>query len=140
MDYFINSIGIINKFAAMENKLRSGLLRLLVTTATLLVADRMMDSVHFDQPWIAILTAFVLALLNTFLKPVLIILTIPATLLTLGLFLLVINAGILMIAAELVNGFHLEGFWNALILAIIISAANAIMGGNVKVESNRLDK
>jgi putative membrane protein len=124
----------------MENKLRSGLLRLLVTTATLLVADRMMDSVHFDQPWIAILTAFVLALLNTFLKPVLIILTIPATLLTLGLFLLVINAGILMIAAELVNGFHLEGFWNALILAIIISAANAILGGNVKVESNRLDK
>jgi putative membrane protein len=133
-------MGIINKFAVMENKLRSGLLRLLVTTATLLVADRMMESVHFDQPWIAILTAFVLALLNTFLKPVLIILTIPATLLTLGLFLLVINAGILMIAAELVNGFHLEGFWNALILAIIISAANAILGGNAKVESNRLDK
>jgi putative membrane protein len=124
----------------MENKLRSGLLRLLITTAALLVADRMMDSVHFDQPWIAILTAFVLALLNTFLKPLLIILTIPATLLTLGLFLLVINAGILMIADELVNGFHIQGFWSALLLAIIISLANAMAGGNVKVESHRLEK
>ncbi len=124
----------------MENKLRSGLLRLLITTATLLVADRLMESVHFDQPWIAFLTAFVLALLNTFLKPLLIILTIPATLLTLGLFLLVINAGILMIADELVNGFKIDSFWNALLLAIIISIANAIAGGNVKVETNRLDK
>lgn len=99
-----------------------------------------MDSVHFDKPWVAIITALILALLNVFVKPILIALTIPATILTLGLFLLVINAAMLMIADQIVPGFVIESFWSAILLAIFISLVNGLLGGNVRVERHRINK
>jgi putative membrane protein len=116
-----------------QDQLKTTLLQLISTSVTLLVADYLMDSIHFEQPWVAIITAIVLALLNAFLKPLLVLLTIPATIFTLGLFLLVINAAILMIADQLVDGFFIEGFWSAVLLAIFISMVNGLLGGNVKV-------
>ena len=116
-----------------QEQLKRTLLQLISTSVTLLVADYLMDSVHFDQPWVAIITAIVLALLNAFLKPLLVLLTIPATVFTLGLFLLVINAAILMIADQIVDGFYIDGFWSAILLAIFISLVNGLLGGNVKV-------
>jgi putative membrane protein len=116
-----------------QDRLKTTLLQLISTSVTLLVADYLMDSIHFEQPWVAIITAIVLALLNAFLKPLLVLLTIPATIFTLGLFLLVINAAILMIADQLVDGFFIEGFWSAVLLAIFISMVNGLLGGNVKV-------
>jgi putative membrane protein len=116
-----------------QEQLKRTLLQLISTSVTLLVADYLMDSIHFDQPWVAIITAIVLALLNAFLKPALVLLTIPATVFTLGLFLLVINAAILMIADQLVDGFYIDGFWSAILLAIFISLVNGLLGGNVKV-------
>jgi len=116
-----------------QDRLKTTLLQLISTSVTLLVADYLMDSIRFEQPWVAIITAVVLALLNAFLKPLLVLLTIPATVLTLGLFLLVINAAILMIADQLVDGFRIEGFWSAILLAIFISLVNGMLGGNVKV-------
>ncbi|MFM7728368.1 MAG: phage holin family protein, partial [Flavobacteriales bacterium] len=61
------------------------------------------------------------------------LLTIPATVFTLGLFLLVINAAILMIAAQIVDGFYVDGFWAAVLLALFISLVNSLLGGNVRV-------
>jgi len=116
-----------------QDQLKTTLLQLISTSATLLVADYLMDSIRFEQPWVAIITAIVLALLNAFLKPLLILLTIPATIFTLGLFLLAINAAILMIADQLVEGFMIESFWSAVLLAIFISLVNGLLGGNVKV-------
>ncbi len=116
-----------------QDRLKTTLLQLISTSVTLLVADYLMDSIRFEQPWVAIITAVVLALLNTFLKPLLVLLTIPATLLTLGIFLLVINAAILMIADQLVEGFVIEGFWSAVLLTIFISLVNGLLGGNVQV-------
>ena len=116
-----------------QDRLKTALLQLISTSVTLLVADYLMDSIRFEQPWVAIITAIVLALLNAFLKPLLVLLTIPATVFTLGLFLLVINAAILMIADQLVDGFMIEGFWSAILLAIFISLVNGLLGGNVKV-------
>jgi putative membrane protein len=116
-----------------QDQLKTTLLQLISTSVTLLVADYLMDSIHFEQPWVAIITAIVLALLNAFLKPLLVLLTIPATIFTLGLFLLVINAAILMIADQLVDGFFIESFWSAVLLAIFISMVNGLLGGNVKV-------
>ena len=116
-----------------QDKLKTTLLQLISTSVTLLVADYLMSSIRFEQPWVAIITAIVLALLNAFLKPLLVLLTIPATIFTLGLFLLVINAAILMIADQLVDGFMIEGFWSAILLAIFISLVNGLLGGNVKV-------
>jgi len=115
-----------------QDRLKTTLLQLISTSVTLLVADYLMDSIRFEQPWVAIITAIVLAL-NAFLKPLLVLLTIPATVFTLGLFLLVINAAILMIADQLVDGFMIEGFWSAILLAIFISLVNGLLGGNVKV-------
>jgi len=116
-----------------QDQLKTTLLQLISTSATLLVADYLMDSMRFEQPWVAIITAIVLALLNAFLKPLLVLLTIPATIFTLGLFLLVINASILMIADQLVDGFIIESFWSAVLLTIFISLVNGLLGGNVKV-------
>jgi putative membrane protein len=116
-----------------QDRLKTTLLQLISTSVTLLVADYLMDSIRFDQPWVAIVTAIVLALLNAFLKPLLVLLTIPATIFTLGLFLLVINAAILMIADQIVEGFFIDGFWAAILLAIFISLVNGLLGGNVKV-------
>ena len=116
-----------------QDRLKTTLLQLISTSVALLVADYLMDSIRFEQPWVAIITAVVLALLNTFLKPLLVLLTIPATLFTLGVFLLVINAAILMIADQLVEGFVIEGFWSAVLLTIFISLVNGLLGGNVQV-------
>jgi putative membrane protein len=116
-----------------QDRLKTTILQLISTSVTLLVADYLMDRIRFDQPWVAIVTAIVLALLNAFLKPLLVLLTIPATIFTLGLFLLFINAAILMIADQLVDGFVIDGLWAAILLAIFISLVNGLLGGNVKV-------
>jgi len=123
-----------------QERLKSTLLQLLSTSVTLLVADYLMDSIRFEHPWVAIVTALVLALLNAFLKPLLVLLTIPATIVTLGLFLLVINAAILMIADQLVDGFTIESFWSAVLLTIFISLVNGLLGGNVKVVKHSSDR
>jgi|JI7StandDraft_1071085.scaffolds.fasta_scaffold297208_2 putative membrane protein len=116
------------------------LLQILSTSLTLLIGDYLMSSVHFEQPWVAVVTALVLAILNVFLKPILIMLTIPATLFTLGLFLLVINAAILMIADQIVPGFYIESFWSAFLLSLFISLVNGLLGGNVRVQKHKLDE
>ena len=116
------------------DRLKRIFLQMMVTALALLVADYLMDSVYFSQSYVALITALVLGLLNTFLRPLLVILTIPATILTLGIFLLVINAAILMIADQLVDGFEIRGFGYAILLAIFISVVNAFAGGNVQVK------
>lgn len=109
----------------------------MVAAFALIVGDYLLDGVRFEQTWIALVTAVVIALLNTYLKPLLILMTIPVTILTFGVFLLVINAVILLIAREIVPGFFISGFWTALVLALLISLMNSLLGGNVKVMTNR---
>ncbi|MFY7971479.1 MAG: phage holin family protein [Flavobacteriales bacterium] len=107
--------------------------QMMVTALGLIIGDYLMDGVRFDQNWKALVTAIVLAVLNTFLKPLLVLLTIPATLFTFGLFLLVINAIILLIAGELVPGFYIAGFWSAFWLSLLISAISTLAGANVQI-------
>jgi putative membrane protein len=71
--------------------------------------------------------AIILALLNTFLKPVMILLTIPVTVITMGLFLLVINAFIIILASKIIDGFTVDGFWWALLFSIILSVVTGIL-------------
>ncbi len=121
-----------------EDKLKKHVLEMMVTALALLVGDWWIDGVSFSAPWIAIVTALVLALLNTFVKPLIVFLTIPATLFSFGLFLLVINALIILLAKEIIpnNQFRVDGFWPALWLSLIISIANALFGARVKVVRN----
>jgi putative membrane protein len=75
----------------------------------------------------ALLAAFVIGLLNTFVRPILVVLTLPATLLTVGLFLFVINALMFWAAAEMLEGFHVRGFGAALLGSLIYSALGIVI-------------
>jgi len=112
--------------------------QIMLTSLALLVGDYMMQRVSIDSNLTLIVAAVVIALLNRFVKPLLVLLTIPATLFTFGLFLLVINAAVLLMASELVEGFKIESFWSALGLSLIISLINALLGGDGKVKVQRM--
>jgi putative membrane protein len=94
--------------------------------------------VQVDNYTSCLLVAVVLAFLNAIVKPVLTVLTIPITVLTLGFFLLVINALIIIFAEKLVDGFHVQGFWWALLFSLILSICtgilNTLFGVNKKEE------
>jgi putative membrane protein len=103
------------------------LIRLLFNMLVILVAGRFLSFVHVDTWQTSLVVLIVLTLLNISIKPVLTILTIPITVITLGLFLLVINALIILIADYLVTGFDVAGFWGALKLGLILSIANMFL-------------
>ena len=99
--------------------------QLIVSALAVIVSSMILPGVHVDNALIAIIVAAVLAFLNTIVKPVLVILTIPITMFTLGFFLLVINAFIIMLAAKIVDGFHVDGFWYALLFSLLLSLVTA---------------
>ena len=100
---------------------------LISTLAVLLTSYLLPDSmVHVDGFATAIVVALVLAFLNAIVKPILVLLTIPATIFTLGLFLLVINAVIILIADYFVKGFNVHGFLSALLFSIILTIVNSV--------------
>ena len=106
------------------------LIRIIVTGLAVFVADFLLSGVQINDDWkTVIIVALVLALLNTFDKPVLIILTIPVTVVTLGLFLLVINALMVIWADKLIAGFSVDGWGWALLFALIVSIVSAILYG-----------
>ena len=111
------------------------LTKLITTSLAVLVTAYLLPGVTIDNAWIGILVAVVLSVLNVFLKPLLIILTLPITVFTLGLFLLVINAGMIMLTSSLVEGFHVAGFWWALLFSLILSLVSAAL--NSLAESDR---
>ncbi|MFH7000410.1 phage holin family protein [Flavobacterium sp. FlaQc-57] len=102
------------------------LLRLLVTAALVLLIANFLSGVHVASFTTAIIVAVVLGLLNLFIKPILVILTLPVTVVTLGLFLLVINAIIILLCTNIVGGFAVDSFWTALLFSIILSILQSI--------------
>lgn len=88
----------------------------------------LLPGVEVNHMFDALLVAIVLAILNNIVKPLLIILTIPATILTLGLFLFVINALIIQMAAWVIDGFHVQSFWWALLFSLLLSLLKSLMG------------
>ena len=109
------------------------LIRLLITTIAVLITDLLLPGVSLGDMsntnglLTALLVAAVLGLLNTFLKPLLILFTLPATLLTMGLFLLVINAAIVMLAGRIVEGFEVNGWWWALAFSVCLSIVQGFL-------------
>ena len=100
--------------------------QLIVSALAVIVSSMILPGVHVDNALTAIIVAAVLAFLNTILKPVLVILTIPITLFTLGIFLLVINAFIILLASKIVDGFHVSGFWIALLFSLLLSLVTGV--------------
>lgn len=103
------------------------IIRLLITTVLVLIIANYMDGVLVENIKSSIIVAVVLAILNAILKPILVFFTFPITIFTLGLFLLVINAIIIMICDHFVDGFKVNGFVTALIFSIILSISQSIM-------------
>ncbi len=103
------------------------LLRILVTSLAAYLAAILLPGIHIAGYLNAILLAIILGLLNIFIKPLLVVLTLPITLFTFGLFLLVINALIILIASHWTKGFHVDGFWWALLYSIVLSVFTSLL-------------
>jgi putative membrane protein len=110
--------------------------QLAVSALAVIVTSMILPGVHIDNAFTALIVAAVLAFLNAIVKPVLVILTIPITVFTLGIFLLVINAFMIMLAAKIVAGFHVDGFWIALLFSLLLSLVASVFDSI----ANRNDK
>lgn len=106
----------------------SFLIQLLLTALAAYLAAKFTPGVNITSYWTAIVLALVLGLLDVFVKPFLEIVSIPVTVLTLGLFMLVINALIILLASWIVSSFQVSGFWSALLYSIIFSIVSWILG------------
>jgi putative membrane protein len=113
------------------------IVRILISTLAVLISSYFLPGVKIDSIITAVIVAVVLAFLNSALKPIMVILSLPITIYTLGLFLLVINTLIILLTARIVNGFHVEGFWSAMWFSIVLSIVNAILGGIQKRDEGR---
>jgi len=103
------------------------LLKLLVTSLAVFFSAYILDGVYLSGFPTAILVALLIGFLNAFLRPILILLTIPITLLTFGLFLLVINAAIIMLADYALTGFTVDTFFTAIVFSVIVSIITWIL-------------
>ena len=97
------------------------ILKILLSTVAVIILAKLIPGVTVDTYTTAIWVAFLIGILDTFLKPVLVVLTIPVTILTLGLFLFVINAGLILLADNWIDGFSVSGFWTALLFSILVT-------------------
>ena len=95
--------------------------RWLIITVAILLSSTLIPGIHVDSLWTAIISAALLGLINIVIKPVLVILTLPLNILTLGLFTFIINAFLLKMVAYFVTGFEISGFFAALCGALVIS-------------------
>jgi len=96
-------------------------LRWLINAASILIAAFLIPQVSVDGLWSALILALALGLLNITIKPILILLTLPINIISLGLFTFIINTIIIMLASTMVKGFELGGFVSALIFSILLA-------------------
>jgi putative membrane protein len=118
--------------------LRGFLLRWFLLTLSIVLVSHVLKGIEVRGLWSAIAAAFFLGLFNAFLRPIFIVLTLPATFLTFGFFILAINGLILWMVSGLVEGFRVSGFWTAVLGSVLISAIsfvlNGLIGGQGRIE------
>lgn len=103
------------------------IVQILIIALAVMLTAAILPGIKVKNYWSAIVVAIVLGLLNYFVSPVMVFLSIPITILTFGLFLFVINALIIMLAGYLVNGFEVKGFWWALLFSIVLSIISSLL-------------
>ncbi|MBS3906908.1 MAG: phage holin family protein [Syntrophaceae bacterium] len=104
------------------------IVRLIINMAAILIIAYLFPGlIWVDSFWAALVTAFLLGIVNAIIRPILVLLTLPITVLTLGLFLMVINGLMLWLVSALVRGFHVNGFWGAVLGSILISIVSWIL-------------
>lgn len=114
------------------------LLRVAIVALGLWLATYILPGLYFEGPGTLLAAALLLGVVNAIVRPIAVVLTLPLTLLTLGLFLLVVNAAMLGLVALLLSGFQISGFWTAVGGALIVSltswVASGLIGDNGKIE------
>ena len=113
------------------------IIRFLLNGLAVVLTAYLLPGVDVTDYWTSLIVAMVLIIANVIIKPVLIILTIPITIVTLGLFLLVINAILILMADYLVDGFSVDGFWWALLFSLILSLFNSFFEDLTKEKSKK---
>lgn len=103
------------------------ILKILLTAVAVIILEYILPGVTVNSYWSAVWVAIVLSLLQLFVKPILVILTFPITIVTFGLFLLVINAVIIEMAAYFINGFIVKNIWWALLFSVLLSFLESIL-------------
>jgi putative membrane protein len=109
-------------------------IRWLILTLSILAAAYLFEGIEVSSFFSAFFAAAVLGILNAFFRPVLILLTLPINLLTLGLFTFVVNALLLMLTSGIISGFHVQGFWSAVFGSLVISVASWLLTSMVNDE------
>lgn len=129
----------------MPDSLKKNLIRWAVTTISVWIATQSVSGLHADDAQSLVLAALTLGLLNAFLRPVLMLLSLPIMLLTLGMFTFVINAALLLLVGKIYSGFHVDNFTAAFLGGLVISVASTILNlfagvsrlrGSVKVSGS----
>lgn len=110
---------------------------LLLTALAVFILENILPGIDVDGFGTAIWVAFALSLLNLFVKPLLILFTLPVTILTLGLFLLAINAFIIQMAGSLIDGFYVKSFWWALLFSLLLSFLQSFLQSLTREESKK---
>jgi len=106
--------------------IKNYVIRWLINAVGLLIVSKIMESIEIDGLITAVVAAAVIGIINIFLRPILIILTLPINILTLGLFTLVINGLIFYFVGSIVEGFHVTGYLAAFLGALILSVINVM--------------
>ena len=113
------------------------IIKLLLNAVAVVVIAKLLNGVSVDSYTTAIIVAIVLSLLNLIVRPILVILTLPITVLTLGLFLLVINALIILLADKLIDGFSVSSIWIAILFSILLSILQSILHSLLKEDKKK---
>ena len=108
------------------------ILKLLLNAVAVFVLAEILNGVYVDDYITSILVAVVLSILNALVKPILVILTLPVTILSLGLFLFIINALIILLADRLIDGFSVDGIWTALLFSILLCILQSLLHSFLK--------
>jgi putative membrane protein len=116
----------------------SGVVRFLLSGLAVMLTAYLLPGVHVEHYGYALLVAVVLSVFNAVIRPILVVLTIPITFVTLGLFLLVINAVLILLVDWVVPKFEVDGFWWALAFSLILSLFNSLFDDLTKDKSRRL--
>ena len=103
------------------------IIRLLLNAIAVFVLAQFLSGVHVDSYVTAIIVAVVLSVLNLIVKPILVVLTLPINVITLGLFSFVVNALIILLAAYLIGGFSVDGIWIAILFSILLSVFQSLL-------------
>ena len=110
------------------------LIKLLLNAIAVFVLAEVLNGVYVDNYITSLIVVVLISVLNILVKPILVILTLPVTILTLGLFLFVINAVIILLADKLIDGFRVDGIWTAILFSILLCILQSLLHSFIKTK------